>query len=414
MKISIISDCHLNKVNFSAFKDKESGIPYKSHDFMKSFEFMVKKNAEEIKPDLLVIAGDIYDTYDPSNDVRAFFYRQINILTEAKVPVAIIVGNHDICKKSHALSPLAEIKNKNVKVIEEPEFLHFKDHILLFYPYSLSVERKLISNKELFYKFIKEKDEKLLLDNELKELPVLFFGHFGVKGAALNLGHSTKGKKINHENINSDDISIGDLDNIGANYVFLGDYHSHQILSTKKCISMYTGSIEKDNVTHRNIKKGFVVYDTDYEEDVQYGRSKFIEYPNCRPMVSISGSLNEIRKSVDNLNKIEHNEAAVKILFEGNIKDSHSYHLALPNIIAEIKDKIDPVHIMESQSIVDEEKAEAAKNMEEKIAESGHMTESDVMDVIYEMIKEQVDENEYKEIVAIANQIKKEAKDRLS
>ena len=414
MKISIISDCHLNKVNFSAFKDKESGIPYKSHDFMKSFEFMVKKNAEEIKPDLLVIAGDIYDTYDPSNDVRAFFYKQINILTEAKIPVAVIVGNHDICKKSHALSPLAEIKNENVMVIEEPELLHFKDHILLFYPYSLSIERKLITNRELFFNFIKEKDDKLLNNDELKKLPILFFGHFGVKGAAISLGHSTAGKRIHHENISSDDISIGDLDKLGADYVFLGDYHSHQILPTKKCISMYTGSIERDNVTHRNLKKGFVVYDTDYDLDEKYGRSKFIEYPHCRPMVSITGSLNDIRDSLSNLNEKDHYQAAVKILFEGDIKESHSYHLALPSIISEIKEKIDPVHIMESQTIIDSEKEEAAKNMEEKIAESGHMTENDVMEVIYEIIKEQVPEDEYKEIIEIAEQIKKESKERAS
>jgi DNA repair exonuclease SbcCD nuclease subunit len=413
MRISIISDCHLNKVNFSAFKDKSSGLPYKSHDFMKSFEYMVRKNIDEIKPDLIVLAGDIYDTYDPSNGVRAFFYRQMNLLSEANIPVIVLVGNHDICKKSHALSPLSEIGAKGIRVIEEPVISKFKDHVLLLYPYSLSVERSLHTNKELFHKFSEEAKKRISNTPGLQGLPVIFFGHFGVKGAAVNLGKSTSGKLINMENTSSEDISIGDLDTLCADYVFLGDYHSHQILPTKNCISMYTGSIERDNVTHRELKKGFVVYDTNYEDGGDYGTSRFVEYPNCRPMVLLSGSLGEIREGVDKIDAKRHDQAAVKIVFEGDSKEAHNYHLALPNLISEIKEKIDPVHIADSQKIQDTDSDEAAKKMEEKIADSGHMSENEVMNVICEIIKEQVEEGDYDEVIKMAKEVRKEAKERV-
>jgi exonuclease SbcD len=410
MKISVVADCHLNKVNFSAYKDKDSGKPYKTHDFMKAFEFIVDKNINDVKPELLVIAGDIYDTYDPSNDVRAFFSRQVSKLVKNKIPVIILVGNHDICKKNHALSPLAEINMKNVMVVEEPKFIKFKDHILLLYPYSISVERSIISNRELFYKFAKENKEKIEGNQGFEKMPVLFFGHFGVKGASLNLGTSAQGKSLNFVNTSSHDISVSDLDKSGADYVFLGDYHSHQILPTKKCISMYTGSIEKDDITHRDLKKGFVVYDTGLPKDPKYGTCEFVEYPNCRPMIAISGSLKEIRKGIEDLDE-DSKGASVRVIFKGDKKDSHDFHLALEDIRTSIRKKVKPVHLLTEQKLTDKEGEKKGKEVEKKISETGHMTEDEVMGVIGDILKELVDEEEYKNLYDMAKEIRKESKE---
>jgi len=410
MRVAITADCHLNKVNFAAYKDKDSGRPYKAHDFMKAFEYVVDKNISDIKPDVFVIAGDVYDTYDPSNDVRAFFSEQISKLVSAKIPIIILVGNHDICKKNHALSPLLSIKMKNVMVVEEPKLIKFKDHIFLLYPYSISVERSIISNKELYHKFIAESNEKKKSDERLKDLPTLFFGHFGVKGASMNLGKSQIGRELNVINKGSNDISVSDLDQSGADYVFLGDFHSHQILPTKKCISMYTGSLEKDDMTHRDSSKGFVVYDTEYDDDPKYGKSKFIEYPNCRPMISITGSLKEIREKVQNLDSNQKG-ASVRVVFKGNSKEADAFHLALEDIRSEIKEKVSPVHLFDAQNIIEKEKEEKGKEIEQKIIETGHMTEEEVMEVISEIIKEQTDEEEYELIYSMAKDIQKEAKE---
>ena len=407
MKISIVADCHLNKVNFSSFKDKDSGRPYKAHDFMKAFEYIVDENINTIKPEVLVIAGDIYDTYDPSNDVRAFFNQQVSKLVKNSIPVIILVGNHDICKKNHALSPLAEINIKSVKVIEEPKFVKFKDHILLLYPYSISVERSIITNKKLYHQFIEESKKKIADTPELQGLPVIFFGHFGVKGAALNKGTSASGKALNFINDSSHDISVSDLDRSGADYVFLGDYHGHQVLPTKNCISMYTGSIEKDDITHRDLKKGFVVYDTDNTMEKDYGKSRFVEYPNCRPMISITGSLKEIMAGISKLDDKDKG-AAVRVIFKGDPKEANAYHLALEDIRKEIKEKVEPVHLFDAQDVKIKDSEDSG--VEQKIIETGHMTEEEVMDVVGEIIKEFVEEDEFDSTFEMAKDIYKESK----
>ena len=155
VKISYIADCHLNK---SSYKDDESflftSIPFRSQDFMKSLEYMVDKNINEIKPDLIMFLGDIYDTFDPSNIVTAFFSEQLRKIADAKIPVIIIVGNHDICSKHHALLPLLKLNLKNIKVVENPQSVKFKDKLLLLFPYSVDVERKIITIKEQFKQFV--------------------------------------------------------------------------------------------------------------------------------------------------------------------------------------------------------------------------------------------------------------------
>jgi len=406
VKITVVADCHLNMVRFSSFKDKESGIPYKSYDFMRSFEYIVSKNIEEIKPDLFVIAGDIFDTFDPSNTVRGFFNRQLRRLVDDKIPVIILVGNHDVCMKNHALSPLHEIQIKNVKIIDSPKLLQFKDHLLLLYPYSLDVERLVIKNKQLFSQFVAESKSKI---HEFSNKPVLFFGHFGVTGANKNSGISN-GKKITTINTDTEDITLSDLDSIGANYVFLGDYHEHQILNTKSCRAMYAGSIEKDDITQIEQKKGFLLYDTEVEEQDRYGKVRFIEYPNCRPMVSLYGSVQEIQDGIDALTESQ-TGAVVKIVYVGDIKSLSSFSSSIEKMRNQIRNKIQPIHIYDSQKITESvEEEKKIQELEQEVIEKGEITDEEIMDTVCEMLGELVSKEEYVIVESMAKKIYKESK----
>ncbi|MFA7219435.1 MAG: metallophosphoesterase, partial [Synergistaceae bacterium] len=183
MITSIIADCHLNRALYKGVLDKKyTTLPFRTVDFMKAFHFIITQNIEKIKPDIIVIAGDIYDTYDPSNEVRAFFSLQIKRLVDAKIPVLLMVGNHDVCRKHHALSPIKTLDLNGVTVIEEPEIKVVNDKLFLLFPYSLKVERGDITIKEQLCEFIEESKRKI---SENPDKEVFFFGHFGVKGAVM-------------------------------------------------------------------------------------------------------------------------------------------------------------------------------------------------------------------------------------
>ena len=58
--------------------------------------------------ELVLIAGDIFDTYTPSADAEELFYKKVKRLAGADRSVLIISGNHDDGVRLSAASPLAE------------------------------------------------------------------------------------------------------------------------------------------------------------------------------------------------------------------------------------------------------------------------------------------------------------------
>ena len=419
MKITDVADLHLNISLYKGIPDKEKiGLPFRTVDFMKSFEWIVTNNINVIKPDLMVISGDVYDSFAPPSLVSEFFNAQISKLGEAGIKVICIVGNHDLCRIHHSLMPLNASRLPYLRIYQSPKMIEFKDKILMLFPYSMEVESKKIAIRDQFYDFIKECKEKISKDTKLQGKEIFFFGHFGVNGAVANkytekLDLTGEGDEVTETklfiNRNKDDISLGDLDEIGASYVFLGDYHKHQVLDTKKCIAMYSGSIERTDISEAGQSKGFIVYDSEAPEKGKMGKCRFIEYPNCRPLVKIQGNMSEIETQ---FNKTDESDkgAIIKISFKGNSEELMSFSLGMENLKKKIKSKLDPVHVFTQQKVIDAEEEEKATKLEEEIQERGHVSNSDVLDVVGEMIKEKVkEEDEIKELLKMADDVYKEA-----
>ena len=429
MKIGVISDCHLNKAVYKSVSDREySNLPFRTADFMRSFEYMVDE-CIRLAVDLVVLPGDIYDNFDPSNEVRGFFSFQMNKLSEAKIPSLILIGNHDVCMKHHALKDIKELGLKNIRVYESPSVLEHKGHQLLLFPYSLDIEQKKITIKDEFNRFVDEVGGKIK-----KDMPTIFFGHFGVRGGKMNdyidtiqikdlmnvqtvtdttttLLDVKKVKKVKKEfcNTNPNDVGCKDLDRIGADYVILGDYHQHQMLKTEKCIGMYTGSIEKTSMAEIDQKKGFILYDSDAEEIKYLGKCRFIEYPKCRPMIELKGNFIDIKKKFASIDYSKYQEAIVKISFEGTTEDLVGFSIGLEPFKKEIKQKLDAIHIYHEQLIKNEEQEELASIIEQQIMEKGHIEEADVIDVVKEMITEQVEDEKERDLtITLAEEIYEE------
>jgi exonuclease SbcD len=65
--------------------------------------------AENEKVDAVLIAGDIFDTFNPSTEALELFYKTVKRLSSnARVPVIAIAGNHDSPDRIEAPDPLAK------------------------------------------------------------------------------------------------------------------------------------------------------------------------------------------------------------------------------------------------------------------------------------------------------------------
>jgi len=414
MKIAVMADLHLNKTVYKVMDRKNPQLPFRNVDFMNSFEYMVDQCVNAIKPDLLVIGGDVYDKcYFPSNEIRGFFSSQLSKLAIAKIPVIILIGNHDISKKSHALQDIGELKLKNIVVIEKPTITSFKDTQLFIFPYSLDVEQKKKTIKEDFMDFVKE------IHAKKNDKPSIFFGHFGVKGATINQysgdeeieGEETETKtttttiKKDYKNRSVNDISCDDLDSIGADYVILGDYHKHQILPTHKCIAMYPGSIEKTSFSEIDQDKGFVVYDSEQEVKGKMGKCSFIKYPNCRPMLELKGNFMDMKNAFNKVDCKEYQDAVVKFTYTGKSSELIDFQTGEEAFKKEIREKLNPINIDVINKAKDD-KQEEATQLEQNIMENGHFSNEDVIDAVREMTKERIkDEKEMQLTIDLADEI---------
>ncbi|NLO09153.1 MAG: exonuclease SbcCD subunit D [Clostridiales bacterium] len=113
MRIFHISDLHIGKqLHFYNMKDDQLAILGQIID-----------KAKELRPDAIIIAGDIYDKSVPSAESYMIFNQFLNDLSDIKpdIPVLIIAGNHDSAERLDYAS--AFLEKDNIFVSVQPPYI---------------------------------------------------------------------------------------------------------------------------------------------------------------------------------------------------------------------------------------------------------------------------------------------------
>ena len=119
MKIAHLADLHLGYRAYHRVNSR--GVNQREADVAASFRHAIAR-VVELRPDLVVVAGDVFHTVRPSNISIAEAFRQFSLLTERlpETPVVMIAGNHDSPRSAdtgNILSLFREIEN--VRVVHE-------------------------------------------------------------------------------------------------------------------------------------------------------------------------------------------------------------------------------------------------------------------------------------------------------
>lgn len=96
MRAFHVSDTHLGFSDFQRM-DPIEGINQRESDFYDAFRQAIDK-AITFKPDVVIHAGDLFDTVRPQNRAIDFALRQIIRLSEAGIETVLISGNHSTPK----------------------------------------------------------------------------------------------------------------------------------------------------------------------------------------------------------------------------------------------------------------------------------------------------------------------------
>ena len=238
MKIVHCSDLHLGK-RLSGTKDY---VTKRYMDFFNAFATFVDK-VEKIKPDVCLIAGDIFDKKEINPDILSkteYLFKRLR--NNIKKDIIAIEGNHD-----------------NSRILEESwlEYLQEQNILKVFY-YNKDFEGKnyLKIDDINFYPvgypgfMIDEALTKLSekLNPQEKNIVIV---HTGISGGINTLPGLVS-------------TSILDLFKDKAMYIAGGHIHSFTTYPKEKPYFFVSGSLEFSNIQNeKSDKKGFILFDTD-------------------------------------------------------------------------------------------------------------------------------------------------------
>jgi len=257
MNILHLADTHLG---YSAYrKTTPEGINQREVDVYDAFRKVIDY-AIETKPDLVVHAGDLFDSVRPANRAITVAVQELLRLSNKGIPVVIISGNHETPKlkeTGNIFSIFEHIENVYPVHQNRYETLEFKAN-------GESLSLHAIPQCQTPKEF--DKNLKKMTVNKKSDYNVLL-----VHGAVVGI----KEFKMNEFNelYIPVDILKDDFD-----YIALGHYHSYTKLYKNV---VYAGSTEHLSFTEAADQKGCVT--TTLGNSV---KSKFIPMP-VRPMVDL-------------------------------------------------------------------------------------------------------------------------------
>ena len=311
MKILHTSDWHLGQ----SFKGRSREEEHKS------FLSWLLKEIEEQNIDILIVAGDIFDTSNPPNYALKMYHNFLAkiIKTNCK-DIVFVAGNHDGVSTLEVSKDL--LKSLNIHVvasgedgdevlvkIEKDEQLqaivcavpYLRDRVLRNANESKTsreVESELKEEVKNYYKRIYDRAKELS-----SSVPIIATGHFTTSGATISEDSERKIGTL--ENIDSKILSSFD-------YVAMGHIHRPQIIAKTETMR-YSGSPIPLSFSETGNKKSVVIVAFDEGNP----KVSTLEIPLFKELHRINGSLEYIKEKIEKISNPS-NPSFVEVILKDN------------------------------------------------------------------------------------------------
>jgi exonuclease SbcD len=257
LKILHTADWHIGQLFYGYDRKRE-------HLFF--FDWL-KRVVRERQADVLLVAGDIFDSPNPSAESQRLYYRFLRELTveNPDLQTVIIAGNHDSAARLEAPNPLLEEMNISVKGVVKHlpgGEIDFRDLLVplkkngetvawcMAVPYLRQGD---YPDAETYGKGVTAMYGKVYgeLEKDGNKLPVIAMGHLQATGSSVS------------ENDRSERAVIGGLECIAPAtfdkknivYTALGHLHKSQYVSGRENLR-YSGSPLPVSFAEKNYKQG--------------------------------------------------------------------------------------------------------------------------------------------------------------
>jgi exonuclease SbcD len=267
VKIAHLADTHIGMENYGRL-NPETGLNQRLHDFLSALDQAIDAAlAEEV--DVVVFAGDIYKTRDPTPTHQREFAKRIRRLSTVGVHTVLVAGNHDI--------PLSAGRASSVDIFRALELEHVtvartlalhrietRKGPLQVIAFPWAVRSLVLAQPEFKNATIVQLNEAMIELNTARlleqaealdpQLPAIVVAHAHLFGARIGAERLlTMGDDPMYE------PRTFDLPNV--DYVALGHIHKHQVLHYASPPMVYAGSIERVDFGEEHEVKGWVLVD---------------------------------------------------------------------------------------------------------------------------------------------------------
>jgi DNA repair protein SbcD/Mre11 len=268
MRILHFADLHLGVENYGRI-DPSTGLSSRLGDFLSALDRLVDY-AVDTRVDLVLFCGDAYKTREPSQTQQREFARRINRLSNADIPILLLVGNHDqpnAAGRATTAEIFGTLAVKNVYVANNPDIYAIPTASGPIQIAALPWLRRSAllakdETKNLSFEQIQQVMQKKLtniidtLAERIKpDTPAILAGHVLVGDATVKPGSETLMAMGQEHALLLSNVALPVFD-----YVALGHIHRHQVLCQKPPV-VYAGSLERVDFSEEDDEKGFCVVD---------------------------------------------------------------------------------------------------------------------------------------------------------
>jgi DNA repair protein SbcD/Mre11 len=233
MRIAHLADTHLGARRLH-YTD-ERGRNVREQDIFKSFAAAIDQILE-LKPALVVHAGDLFDGYHPSAAAMGVALDQFDRLRKGGIEVVVIAGNHSTPRSAAFEHPFAILERFGIHAVHgEPRILHFGELAVAAIPHT--------DDQELLNKWLTAAEPDA--DSDFN----LLAAHLGLSGLS-RVGTGEPGAL----ELSGEVLEQGtDFD-----YIALGHLHEFDRIRVN---AAYAGSLERLSWADRSKEKVFVEVD---------------------------------------------------------------------------------------------------------------------------------------------------------
>ena len=317
------ADIHFGMENYGRI-DPQSGIHTRLLDFQRAFNACID-HAIAHNVDFFLFAGDAYKTAHPSPTQQKLFFNCLMRLFKAKIPVVMVIGNHDnplSFGKAHSLDIFHDLPLDGFHVIAKPTMLPLatKSGPVTIVGIPWPTRNTISMANQHLYKtsieitsYISKAVAAIIADFAKKidpEVPAVLAGHLTVASGIFS-GSEKRAIYGNDPIFLPSQLALSPFD-----YVALGHLHRYQDLNPNGYPAIvYSGSIERVDFGERKEDKGFCLVSIEAKGKTDH---EFIKTP-MRPFIQIEvvlqPGIDQTTQIIAEINKHEVANAIVKILY---------------------------------------------------------------------------------------------------